>query len=165
MEFPRNLLGFPRSFLEFPRNVLEIQRQFLEIPRHFLEFPIFFWECPRIEISRIIDFDQKLNVFRPIRSTVKTIELDYNLEVSELDALFELKPNDQVYVRQEPGFIEQQNVTLAGEFNYPGTYSLFAENDRLYDLLQRAGGLSEFALQKVLSYSEVKLIWVIYLSN
>lgn len=99
----------------------------------------------RIEISRIVDFDKDLDVFRPSRTIVKTIQLDFNMKVSEQDEVFELKPLDQIFVRKEPNYQEQRNVTLIGEFKYPGTYSLLTNNYKLTDVIKRAGGLTEWA--------------------
>lgn len=99
----------------------------------------------RIEVSRIIDYNNDLNVYRPSRTIVKVIEVDFNMQVDEKDALFELKPMDQLFVRTEPIYEEHQNVTLLGELNYPGVYTKLTKNDRLLDLLERAGGYTEWA--------------------
>lgn len=99
----------------------------------------------RIEVSRIIDYSDDLGVYRPIRTIVKVIEVDYNIQVNEKDALFKLKPMDQLFVRTEPIYEKHQNVSLIGELNYPGTYTLLTDNDRLSDLLKRAGGVSDWA--------------------
>lgn len=58
---------------------------------------------------------------------------------------FILKPYDQVYVRRSPGYREQVNVSITGEVLYDGTYSLTNKNERLSDLVDKAGGVTRFA--------------------
>ena len=68
-------------------------------------------------------------------------------EVSIKDGLVEdgtenffLEPNDVVSVRRSPTYIEQRNVTITGEVTFPGQYTLVANNERVSDLIKRAGG-------------------------
>lgn len=53
-----------------------------------------------------------------------------------------LEPFDNVLIFRQPDFELQRTVTIAGEVMYPGTYALKAKDDRLADLVQRAGGLT-----------------------
>ena len=53
---------------------------------------------------------------------------------------FELRPSDVVSVRKSPAYIEQRNVTITGEVTFPGQYTLSSTNERVSQLLQRAGG-------------------------
>ena len=53
---------------------------------------------------------------------------------------FELMPYDEVSVRRSPTYIEQRNVTITGEVTFPGQYTLVANNERVSDLVRRAGG-------------------------
>ena len=53
---------------------------------------------------------------------------------------FELMPNDVVSVRRSPTYIEQRNVTVTGEVTFPGQYTLVTNNERVSDLMKRAGG-------------------------
>lgn len=53
---------------------------------------------------------------------------------------FVLKPYDIVSVRKSPTYVEQRNVTITGEASFPGQYTLVSNNERLSDLLKRAGG-------------------------
>ena len=55
---------------------------------------------------------------------------------------FPLQHRDQVYVRLDPRFRPQQTVTLRGEVRFPGTYTLLRENERLSEVVERAGGLT-----------------------
>lgn len=58
---------------------------------------------------------------------------------------FVLEPYDVVEVRRSPGYQEQQRVSLSGEVLFPGGYTLIRKNERLSDLVKRAGGLTEEA--------------------
>src|SRR5919201_3493062 len=53
-----------------------------------------------------------------------------------------LQPYDNVLIFRQPDFELQRSVTITGEVMYPGTYALKAKDDRLADLVQRAGGLT-----------------------
>lgn len=61
------------------------------------------------------------------------------------DPLFTLQPNDVVSVRKSPTYVEQKNVSVTGEVTFPGQYTLTTNNDRLSDILKRAGGPTPFA--------------------
>ena len=58
---------------------------------------------------------------------------------------FVLEPYDQVFVRRSPGYSTKVNVTVSGEVEFEGDYSLNVRNERLSDVLEKAGGLTEFA--------------------
>lgn len=58
---------------------------------------------------------------------------------------FVLKPYDEIYVRKSPGFYKQQNVTLEGEVMFAGIYTLTKKNERLSEVIKKAGGLSNLA--------------------
>lgn len=58
---------------------------------------------------------------------------------------FVLKPYDEIYVRKSPGFYKQQNVYVEGEVLYAGTYTLSKKNERVSEIIKKAGGLSNMA--------------------
>lgn len=58
---------------------------------------------------------------------------------------FELEPYDIVEVRRSPGYRAQQRVTLEGEVVFSGGYTLIKKNERLSDLVKRAGGITDDA--------------------
>ena len=61
------------------------------------------------------------------------------------DPGFILQPYDYVYVRKSPGYVAQSRVTISGEVIFPGEYVLTNKNERLSDLVARAGGLNQWA--------------------
>lgn len=58
---------------------------------------------------------------------------------------FVLKPYDEIYVRKSPGFYKQQNVHVDGEVLFAGTYTLSKKNERVSEIIKKAGGLSNMA--------------------
>lgn len=58
------------------------------------------------------------------------------------DNNFELHPFDMVQVRRSPSYQVQRTVTVAGEVLFSGAYSLLKKNERLSDLINRAGGIT-----------------------
>lgn len=53
---------------------------------------------------------------------------------------FVLQPYDQVFVRRSPGYQAQQNVQVTGEVLFGGTYAMTNREERLSDLIRKAGG-------------------------
>ena len=53
---------------------------------------------------------------------------------------FVLQPYDEVYVRRSPGYQAQQNVAVEGEILFGGSYAMTSREERLSDLIRKAGG-------------------------
>ncbi len=56
-----------------------------------------------------------------------------------------LHPYDNVFVRGIPGFELPRHVTVTGEVRFPGRYTLLRPDERLADVIERAGGLTHHA--------------------
>ena len=56
-----------------------------------------------------------------------------------------LQPYDNVLVMRQPDWELQRTVTMTGQVKFPGRYALLTKTDRLRDLIQRAGGLTNEA--------------------
>lgn len=88
-----------------------------------------------------------------------TLSIDKSLKMGT-GANFELKPYDLVQVRRSPGYETQQTVNIGGEVLFEGTYVLEKRNERISDLVNRAGGILESAylkgayLERMLTQSE-----------
>ncbi|MFC4209948.1 SLBB domain-containing protein [Pedobacter lithocola] len=97
----------------------------------------------RVEISRRV---RNSNVQSVAASTadVFTINIDRNLKIVS-DTTFKLQPFDIVSVRSEEGYVVQKQVKIEGEVLYPGTYTIKNKNERISDLVKRAGGLTALA--------------------
>ena len=53
-----------------------------------------------------------------------------------------LQPFDYVFVRRVPGFEPQRTVAVTGRVRFPGRYALTRRDERLADILRRAGGVT-----------------------
>ena len=95
-----------------------------------------------IEVSRVIIEDNQRT-----QTIIKTVTLnrDQLTDFGNKEGLFELQPYDNIFVRFVPEFELQQNVLVNGEVTLPGEYSLIQDNETVYDIIQRAGGLTEEA--------------------
>ena len=58
---------------------------------------------------------------------------------------FELQPFDEVYVRKSHGYRHQQNIQVEGNVMFAGTYTLSSKNERLSDIIKKAGGVTDLA--------------------
>ena len=58
---------------------------------------------------------------------------------------FTLQPYDEVYIRRSPNYNEQQNVTVEGEVQFRGNYTLTSSRQRLSEIIKQAGGLTKRA--------------------
>ncbi|WP_073094479.1 SLBB domain-containing protein [Cyclobacterium lianum] len=96
-----------------------------------------------IEIARRV----KGNVEGDIAQIIN-ISIDPDLKISEEEKNINLQPFDHVFVRQSPGFQREKVVEVEGEVFYPGEYALEKRDERISDVLNRAGGLNQFAYPK-----------------
>ena len=53
-----------------------------------------------------------------------------------------LSPYDNVLIMEQPDWQLQRTVTLTGEVRFPGRYALKSKDERISDLIARAGGLT-----------------------
>src|SRR5574344_23186 len=58
---------------------------------------------------------------------------------------FKLQPFDEVYVRKSPAYNIQQNISISGQVIFPGIYTLSKKNERLSDVIKKAGGFNDLA--------------------
>ena len=97
----------------------------------------------------------KVDVSRRLRdpkATLKTDEIaksfSFNLKDGLLidgDRSFLLEPYDVVHVRRSPAFHTARNITVRGEVNYEGSFTLENKRMRLSDAVKMAGGITEDA--------------------
>lgn len=96
----------------------------------------------RIEISRRIKNSDAMSA-TALTAEVFNVSVDPNLKI--VDTNFILKPFDVVSIRSSEGYQVQKQVKLEGEVLYPGTYTIMQKNERISDLVKRAGGLTNTA--------------------
>ncbi|MFZ4106904.1 SLBB domain-containing protein [Flavobacterium sp.] len=95
-----------------------------------------------VEVSRRIRDTLSGNA-SPQYAVILNINIDKSSNTELINTV--LEPFDIVSVRKAPGYKEQVNVTIDGEVIYPGNYSIVSNQERLSDLLTRAGGIKEGA--------------------
>lgn len=80
-------------------------------------------------------------------SEVYAVSSDENLAINN-GKPFYIQPFDVIDVRYSKGYTAQKNVSISGEVKYSGSYTLINKNERISDLIERAGGFTEFAYVK-----------------
>ena len=58
---------------------------------------------------------------------------------------------DRFVVHSNLNFFEKKNIQINGEVNIPGSYPLISDNENLFDIINRAGGLTNKALDNGIS--------------
>ena len=71
--------------------------------------------------------------------------LNPDFTIPQGEAPFTLQPFDEVYIRRSPNYNEQQNVTIEGEVQFQGNYTLTSSSQRLSEIIKQAGGLTKRA--------------------
>ena len=102
-------------------------------------------EFGRIEVSSIVDIDSAQKGLKPTKTVVRTYNILPNLELDSTIENVLLKPYDQVFVRKNPTFELQENISLEGQVKYPGAYPRLSKYETLSSFITRAGGLKENA--------------------
>lgn len=96
----------------------------------------------RIEVSRRVRDANALSASASI-AEVFQVSSEWGLNLS--DANFELQPFDLVVVRTESGYETQKTVRIEGEVLYPGMYTILRKDERISDIIKRAGGFTPYA--------------------
>jgi protein involved in polysaccharide export with SLBB domain len=78
-------------------------------------------------------------------SEVYVFPISRNLLMSDSASNFLLEPFDLVTVKATSRYRKQKMIRIEGEVLYPGFYSLETNDDRLIDLIERAGGFTDNA--------------------
>jgi protein involved in polysaccharide export with SLBB domain len=91
-----------------------------------------------VEISRMIIKDEVNKSDKEI-SKIITLEIDTLLLDQSKNIL--LQPYDIVQITKKPIFDRQKSVSIMGEILYPGIYTLTTSEDKILDVINRAGGV------------------------
>lgn len=100
----------------------------------------------KVDITRRIK-DPKSTSFSSVLGKTYSFDIKDGLVVGG-EGDFHLEPFDEVYVRKSPAYRKQQNVVVAGEVLFGGNYALVRKNERLSDLISKAGGITPDAYVK-----------------
>ena len=95
-------------------------------------------DSSRIEISRIY---KSKNLNSNKISEVYYYDLDD-------DDKFQIEPYDHIVVRKNLNSNSQKYINIEGEVAYPGKYAISLKNERISDVIRRAGGFKNLAFLK-----------------
>ena len=99
----------------------------------------------KIEIARLISRDSV--TARDVRAS-EIIEINGFEDLTSQSKNVQLRPYDLITIRRKPGYTEMQTVKVVGELQYPGPYVLQKREERVSDLLKRAGGFTPEAYKE-----------------
>lgn len=96
----------------------------------------------RVEVARMIT-SEEIDDQNPNKAQLFAIEISPSN--NEQAKNFELKPFDLVSIRKMAVYDKPEQVTVSGAVHYAGKYALVNKKSRVYDIIQRAGGLTSLA--------------------
>ena len=103
----------------------------------------------RVEVARIDPLNKNLDKY----AEVITFNMDEKFSVSSESGVFHLNPYDLISIRPDPYFSNQKQVTISGEVLYPGQYTILTSDEKITDIIERAGGLRSNAYSFGSSFS------------
>ncbi len=96
----------------------------------------------RVEIARRV---RNSNVLSQSAATAEVFQVNIDKNLRFSGAPFILQPFDIISVRSATGYEVQKLVKIQGEVLYPGTYTILSKDERISDIVKRAGGLTALA--------------------
>lgn len=96
----------------------------------------------RIEIARRI---KNSDANSRSAKTAEILNVNISRDLMLQDTAFVLQPFDIVSIRNAEGYQVQQQVKVEGEVMYPGIYTVTRKDERISDIIKRAGGLTELS--------------------
>jgi len=99
----------------------------------------------RIEVTRkIIVFDK--NGYQEVKKSSVTLSLDPSIKENWSDEYkksdYLLEPFDEISIRNIKKFGLNEKIYVSGAVEFPGFYSILSDNEKISDVLSRAGGVS-----------------------
>ena len=104
-------------------------------------------EVAGIEVSRVLDYTETSELTKSLLHTFQ-FSLNRNLKLNPQDEAFLLQPFDKVYVRRAPGYRPQGFATIQGEVKYAGDFGITRKDEKISDIIRRAGGITPEAYVK-----------------
>lgn len=92
-----------------------------------------------VEVARIVKEDSEST---SLESLLYQFDINDDLGLSDEASTFVLEPFDLVSVRESPYFKSRKTVIIEGEVKYPGTYVIKEKEERISDIIRRAGGFT-----------------------
>ena len=97
----------------------------------------------KVDVSRRIIDTEAMEASDTLAFTY-SFSIDKDFAINQVNN-FTLQPYDEIYVRRSPKYYEQQNVTIEGEVQFKGNYTLTSSRQRLSEIIKQAGGLTKRA--------------------
>jgi len=96
----------------------------------------------RVEVARMVT-SEEIDDMNPTKAELFAIEI--SPDNNEQAKNFELRPFDVVSIRKMAVYDKPEQVTVSGAVHYAGKYALVNKKSRVYEIIQRAGGLTSLA--------------------
>lgn len=96
----------------------------------------------RVDVTRRVRNNDGTEVQKTIAELI-TVSIDDEFKVG--GESFILEPYDEVTIHRSPDFNVNKHFTVNGEVNFEGTYTMTDRQERLSDLVRKAGGTTDFA--------------------
>lgn len=96
----------------------------------------------KVEIARMLKSE---DVNKDRLKRVEVINIEINSQNNEQLDNIELFPFDVINIRKLPVYEHPEMVVITGEVNYPGKYALANKEERIFDIITKAGGLTNQA--------------------
>lgn len=109
----------------------------------------------RIEIARRVT---NADVNSSSTEIAKIIQVDSEKDLHNNNNKYYLRPYDLVIIRNNPGYFTQRTVTIDGEVMYPGAYAINSIDEKLSNIINRAGGFKITADASAASLRRVNAI-------
>ncbi len=107
----------------------------------------------RIELSRLSYFSPNYKIGEEIKVMVDTIRFDSKVNyLTEANAKINLQPFDQIFIRNIPEFANYGVIEITGEVIYPGKYALLNKDEKIADVIKRAGGTTQYAFPEAATF-------------
>jgi len=90
-----------------------------------------------VEIARLIKRD---SIGKGDTRASNILQTEINGDLSSAIANLPLQPFDVITVRRKAGYTLPESVKVDGQVQYPGPYALSSRNERVSEVLKRAGG-------------------------
>jgi protein involved in polysaccharide export with SLBB domain len=93
----------------------------------------------QIEVARQIQYSDKVNSNKV--ATILTTEINGDLSFNPGQENFVLQPMDVVTITKKAGYVKPEVVSISGQVQSTGKYTLSTRVDRVSDIVRRSGGL------------------------
>ncbi len=93
-------------------------------------------------------YTKEAGIIRQVANNIYPERISINIDellAGKLDQNILLKNRDIILVRENSLYAEPQYVTISGQVNIPGTYTIQKKEEKLESIINRAGGFTENA--------------------